>query len=143
MNYQPNDEIPNGEVLFRYCNPAAFPDGQLEIPISIFMDRSLSCDWKLFRQDPSTSFHIAEGKTRIIQINVCEAIRNPVNPKRSTQIIREWHQSIIYSPINMYLGLIKLPIKVLLALLGVSSIYALTAEILKKSFYKHNSFSKK
>ncbi|UTC57497.1 hypothetical protein ABK01_03960 [Treponema sp. OMZ 305] len=100
MNYQPNDEIPNGEVLFRYCNPAAFPDGQLEIPISIFMDRSLSCDWKLFRQDPSTSFHIAEGKTRIIQINVCEAIRNPVNPKRSTQIIREWHQSIKYSPIT-------------------------------------------
>lgn len=49
--------------------------------------------------------------------------------------------AIIYSPINMYLGLIKLPIKVLLALLGVSSIYALTAEILKKSFYKHNSFS--
>ena len=49
--------------------------------------------------------------------------------------------AIIYSPINMYLGLISLPIKLLLALLGVSLIYALTAEILKKSFYKHNSFS--
>ena len=51
--------------------------------------------------------------------------------------------AIIYSPINMYLGLISLPIKLLLALLGVSLIYALTAEILKKSFYEHNSFSKK
>ena len=49
--------------------------------------------------------------------------------------------AIIYSPINIYLGLISLPIKLLLALLGVSLIYALTAEILKKSFYKHNSFS--
>ena len=51
--------------------------------------------------------------------------------------------AIIYSPINIYLGLISLPIKLLLALLGVSLIYALIAEILKKSFYEHNSFSKK
>lgn len=51
--------------------------------------------------------------------------------------------AIIYSPINSYLGLIDLPIKALLALLGVSFLYALTAEILKKSFYKHNSFSGK
>lgn len=102
MNYLPNDEIPNGEVLFRYCNPSAFPDGQVEIPIALFMDsrRELSCDWKLFRPDPSTSFHIAEGKTRIIVINVCDAIRNPVNPQRSTQKIPEWHQTIIYSPIK-------------------------------------------
>ena len=49
---------------------------------------------------------------------------------------------IIYSPVNIYLGLISLPIMLLVALLGVSLIYALTAEILKKSFYKHNSFSK-
>lgn len=51
--------------------------------------------------------------------------------------------AIIYSPINSYLGLIDLPIKALLALLGVSFLYALTAEMLKKSFYKHNSFSGK
>ena len=50
---------------------------------------------------------------------------------------------IIYSPINSYLGLIALPIKIFLALLGVSFLYALTAEILKKNFYKHNSFSGK
>ena len=51
--------------------------------------------------------------------------------------------AIIYSPINSYLGLIALPAKALSALLGVSFLYALTAEILKKNFYKHNSFSRK
>ena len=50
---------------------------------------------------------------------------------------------IVYSPISSYLGLIALPIKVLISLLGVSLLYALTAEILKKFFYKHNSFSRK
>lgn len=51
--------------------------------------------------------------------------------------------AIIYSPINTYLGLIALPSKALLSMLGISLIYALTAEILKKQFYKHNSFSRK
>ena len=50
---------------------------------------------------------------------------------------------IVYSPISSYLGLIALPIKVLISLLGVSLLYALTAEILKKFFYKYNSFSRK
>lgn len=50
---------------------------------------------------------------------------------------------IIYSPISSYLGLIALPIKILISLLGVSLLYALTAEILKNFFYKHNSFSRK
>ena len=49
---------------------------------------------------------------------------------------------IIYSPVNIYLGLISLPIMLLATLLGVSLIYALIAEIIKKSFYQHNSFSK-
>ena len=51
--------------------------------------------------------------------------------------------AIIYSPINTYLGLVQLPIKAFAALMSVSLIYALTAEILKKNFYKHNSFSRK
>lgn len=50
---------------------------------------------------------------------------------------------IIYSPINTYLGLVQLPIKAFMALMSVSLIYALTAEIMKKNFYKHNSFSRK
>lgn len=48
-----------------------------------------------------------------------------------------------YSPINTYLGLIALPIKALVSLLTISFVYAVTAELLKKNFYKHNSFSKK
>ena len=51
--------------------------------------------------------------------------------------------AIIYSPINTYLGLIALPVQALLSMLAISLIYALTAEILKKQFYKHNSFSRK
>lgn len=51
--------------------------------------------------------------------------------------------AIIYSPLNIYLGLIALPIKVLISMLSISLIYALVAEIMKKRFYKHNSFSRK
>lgn len=51
--------------------------------------------------------------------------------------------AIIYSPINTYLGLIALPAQALLSMVAISLIYALTAEILKKQFYKHNSFSRK
>lgn len=51
--------------------------------------------------------------------------------------------AIIYSPINTYLGLIALPAQAILSMLAISLIYALTAEIFKKQFYKHNSFSRK
>ncbi|MCW6679261.1 magnesium-translocating P-type ATPase [Anaerococcus sp. NML200574] len=51
--------------------------------------------------------------------------------------------SIIYSPINSYLGLVKLPLKALVSMLGISIIYALFAEVLKRKFFKHNSFSRK
>lgn len=50
---------------------------------------------------------------------------------------------IIYSPLNSYLGLTILPLKLVLTLLGISVIYAITTELLKKYFYKYNSFSRK
>ena len=50
---------------------------------------------------------------------------------------------IAYSPINSYLGLLSLPIEAFASLLTISLIYAVTAEILKKNFYRHNSFSRK
>lgn len=50
---------------------------------------------------------------------------------------------IIYSPLNSYLGLVSLPIDALIAMLSISLVYALVAEVLKKKFYKHNSFSRK
>ncbi len=51
--------------------------------------------------------------------------------------------AIAYSPMNVYLGLISLPFKAFASLLAISFVYAVTAEILKKNFYRHNSFSKK
>lgn len=51
--------------------------------------------------------------------------------------------AIAYSPINGYLGLISLPFKVFSSLLAISFVYAVTAELLKKNFYRHNSFSRK
>ena len=50
--------------------------------------------------------------------------------------------SIIYSPINSYLGVVALPLGAFISMLCISLIYALVAEIMKKKFYKHNSFSR-
>ena len=50
---------------------------------------------------------------------------------------------IAYSPMNVYLGLISLPFKAFASLLAISFVYAVTAELLKKNFYRHNSFSRK
>ena len=77
------DEIPNGEFLFRYCHPNAFPIDQTEVPFGIFNDEELSCDWEKIRKAPSTSYHIDEGLSVIIKITVCDEIKNIRNPKRS------------------------------------------------------------
>jgi len=100
MILSPNEEIPDNEILFRYCMPQAFPLGQSEIPTSIFNDPSLSCDWERYRLDPSTSFHIAEGRTRIISITINDEIRNPRNPKRKGQLVTEWRQQITHAPLT-------------------------------------------
>lgn len=92
--------IPNDETLFRYAKPEAFPNGQQEIPVSIFTDTNLSCDWKKYRQDPSTSFHIEQGRSIVIAITVCEEIRNPRNPKNNGVIEEAWKQEIIHDPIS-------------------------------------------
>jgi len=100
MNHFQNSEIPDGETLFRYCYPKAFPEGQNEIPASVFADLKLSCDWQKYRLDPQSSFHISEGKTRLISIQVTDEIRNPRNPKRSGEIVPAWKQDIYHSPIS-------------------------------------------
>lgn len=99
MRPLPGSDIPDGEILFRYCNPGAFPEGQVEIPGSLFNYPELSCDWERLRPDPTTSFHLAEGKTRVIAITVCDAIRNPRNPKRGN-LEPSWRQEIIYAPVS-------------------------------------------
>lgn len=87
-------------MLFRFCSPFAFPPDQVDIPNAIFNDPSLSCDWRHYRQDPATSFHVREGLTRIIEIDVCDEIRNPRNPKRIGQKVLDWHQDIYHDPLK-------------------------------------------
>ena len=92
--------IPNGEVLFRYIDPKSLPTGQVEIPVSVFNDSELSCDWERYKTDPNTSYHINEGKTRVIAISVCDGIRNIRNPKGRGEIVDAWTQEIIHDPIS-------------------------------------------
>lgn len=101
MNTQPSPgyEIPDGEILYRYFNPKIIPDGQEEIPAAIFNDPELSCDWAKFKDNPFSSYHITEGRSGVIAITINDNIRNPKNPKRSGQIVQDWHQDIVYDPI--------------------------------------------
>ncbi len=92
--------IPDGEILYRYAKPKAFPEGQTEIPVSIFNDPNLSCDWARYRPDPSSSFHTQIGNTVIVEITVCEEIKNPENPQRSGQIVPDWKQEVIHDPLT-------------------------------------------
>ena len=92
--------IPDGQVLYRYAKPAAFPVGQVGIPPGIFNDIEMSCDWQRYRSNPEQSFHIAEGRTVIFAISIHDDIRNPKNPKRDGAIVIEWHQEIIHSPVT-------------------------------------------
>ncbi len=93
-------EIPDGEILFRFCRPEALPKDQVGVPPSIFNDPNLSCDWRRYRADPMTSFLIAEGQSVVVEIEVNDDIRNPGNPKRSGEIVPAWRQEIIHDPVS-------------------------------------------
>lgn len=92
--------IPDGEILFRFAKPEAFPQDQKEIPPGIFNDPNLSCDWKKHREDPFTSFHIKQGRSVVIQITVCDEIRFPRNPKRQGQFLPNLNQEILHNPVT-------------------------------------------
>ena len=94
------ESIPNGETLFRFVNPSALPKGQNELSVGIFNYPELSCDWKKLRPNPETSFHISEGKTLVIAIEICDQIKNPENPKRSGEKVEAWKQEVIHDPIG-------------------------------------------
>jgi len=91
-------EIDNDEKLYRYAKPSAFPAGQSEIPAVIFNDKELSCDWEKYQKNPQNSFHIKQGRKVIIEITVCEEIKNPTNPKRVGKVVLDWKQEVIYAP---------------------------------------------
>lgn len=92
--------IPDGEILFKYIHPNALPEGQEEIPKSIFTIQELSCDWARYRPNPYTSFHIDEGKEIVISITACDEIRRPRNPKRKGELVEAWFQDIIHDPVS-------------------------------------------
>ncbi len=98
MQWISEGDIPDGEKLYRYVKPWAFPEGQNEIPYKIFTDPDLSCDWKKYQRSPEASRHITEGKTVIISITVCDEIRNPRNPKNYGKKETVWIQEIIHAP---------------------------------------------
>lgn len=91
--------IQDGEVLYRYADPRAFPPGQIELPTSIFNDAEMSCDWQRMQLAPAASPHVANGRNMIVSIAVCDGIRNPVNPKRTAQIVPDWKQEILHDPL--------------------------------------------
>ena len=66
----------------------------------MFSDIELSCDWARFCPDPTKSRHVVEGKTRVIEISVCDEIKNPRNPKREGELVPDWQQQVIYDPIE-------------------------------------------
>lgn len=92
--------IEDGEILYRYADPAAFPTGQTQLPTSIFNDSELSCDWKKLQTSPASSPHIANGRSMVVSIAVCDAIRNPTNPKRVGVRIPDWRQDIVHDPLT-------------------------------------------
>ena len=91
--------IQDGEVLYRYANPHVFPAGQTELPLSIFNDALLSCDWQRLKAAPEASLHVAHGRNMIVSISICDAIRNPANPKRVGVQVPEWRQEIVHDPL--------------------------------------------
>ena len=94
-------QIQDGETLYRYADPAAFPTGQTEIPTSIFNDPDLSCDWKSLQCNPESSPHVENGRKMIVSISVCDAIRNPTNPKREGERVSAWSQEILHNPLDL------------------------------------------
>ncbi|MCB2263416.1 MAG: hypothetical protein LGR52_10875 [Candidatus Thiosymbion ectosymbiont of Robbea hypermnestra] len=93
-------EIPDGEILYRYVKPAAFPENQQEMPAHFFNDPELSCDWEKIQRHPEQSLHIQQGRNMIVSIRVCDEIRNPRNPKRNGEIVAAWVQKIIHDPLE-------------------------------------------
>lgn len=96
--------IDDGEILYRYADPVAFPTGQAELPISIFNDLDLSCDWEKLQAAPASSPHVANGRSMVVSIKVCDAIRNPTNPKRLGTKVPDWKQEVFHAPVLEKVG---------------------------------------
>ena len=97
----PDDKnIPDQAILYRYVKPSVLPDGQSELPTSIFNDTELSCDWSAIQNQPENSLHVKSGKNLLVSIAVCDSIRNPTNPRRTGVVVPAWAQQIVHDPLE-------------------------------------------
>ncbi|MDN3614675.1 hypothetical protein AB6C94_12410 [Vibrio splendidus] len=101
--------ILDGETLFRYADPKILPEGQEELPLSIFNDKEMSCDWDKYQKSPESSPHVTSGRSLLISINVCEDIRFPKNPRRVGEVVPAWEQVVVYDPLSEQEGNIFTP----------------------------------
>lgn len=92
--------IKDGETLYRYACPNILPDGQDELPLSIFNDPEMSCDWMKYQGSPESSPQVSHGRNMVISITVCDEIRNPRNPKRKGDIVNAWLQEFLHDPVS-------------------------------------------
>lgn len=101
--------IADGETLFRYADPKIIPKGQVELPLSIFNDIEMSCDWDKYQASPEMSPHVASGRRLLISIKICEDIRCPKNPKRVGEVVQDWEQQVLHDPLEEQEGNIFTP----------------------------------
>lgn len=94
------DIIPDGEILYKYVKPSSLPADQNDIPVFLFEQYDLSCDWSKYQFEPEKSFHIEEGKNLILKINVCLEIKKPLNPRKANQPQPAWEQEVLHDPIE-------------------------------------------
>lgn len=92
--------INDGETLYRYANPNILPEGQTELPLSIFNDPEMSCDWMKYQQNPNSSPQVLHGRNMVISITLCDEIRNPRNPRREGEIVSAWLQQFLHDPVD-------------------------------------------
>ncbi|SIS44559.1 hypothetical protein [Neptunomonas antarctica] len=93
--------INDGDTLYRYARPDILPEGQDELPLSIFNDPEMSCDWMKYQKSPKCSPQVLHGKNMVISITICEEIRNPRNPKRVGEVVSDWMQQVLYDPVDI------------------------------------------
>ena len=91
--------INDGETLYRYASPNILPEDQDELPLSIFNDPEMSCDWMKYQENPEASAQVAHGRNMVISITVCDEIRNPRNPKREGEVVSAWAQQFLHDPV--------------------------------------------
>ncbi|HGY9592116.1 MULTISPECIES: hypothetical protein [Vibrionaceae] len=101
--------IADGETLFRYADPKILPEGQEELPLSIFNDKEMSCDWDKYQASPEKSPHVTSGRSLLISIKVCDDIRYPKNPRRVGEAVPAWEQEVIHDPLTAQEGNIFTP----------------------------------